>query len=85
MNSTLSETFLNILNRSTVDSDTTSIAATNGVLLNEVRKEWFRRHRDRFFIRLGLDGTPETHGKNRCNSFDSIDVDFSGKHGLIWA
>lgn len=51
-------------------------ATTNGVLLNEVRKEWFRRHRDRFFLRLSLDGTPETHNKNRCNSFDSIDVDF---------
>ena len=49
---------------------------TNGVLFDETRKAWLRDHADVLRIGLSLDGTKEMHDKNRCNSFDKIDLDF---------
>ena len=51
-------------------------AATNGILLDEERKKWLSERKDKIFLRLSLDGTPLTHNKNRCNSYDKIDIDF---------
>lgn len=49
---------------------------TNGVLARGEIKEWLSAHKDNFKISLSLDGTPEMHNKNRCNSFSLIDVEF---------
>jgi radical SAM protein with 4Fe4S-binding SPASM domain len=56
-------------------------ATTNGTLLTDKMKKWFHEHKDRFYLRLSLDGTKETHDYNRSNSFDSLDIDFFKK---IW-
>ncbi len=49
---------------------------TNGVLLDEERKEWLSAHADVLQVGLSLDGTREMHNRNRCNSFDKIDLNF---------
>lgn len=51
-------------------------ATTNGTLLNEEMKAWFREHRHNFVLGLSLDGTPEVHNHNRSNSFSKIDTGF---------
>ena len=51
-------------------------ATTNGALLNEEMKKWFREHKQSFVLGLSLDGLPETHNRNRSNSFDKIDISF---------
>ena len=51
-------------------------ATTNGALLNDEMKAWFLAHKDSFVLGLSLDGTPDTHNHNRCNSYDKIDIDF---------
>lgn len=55
-------------------------ADTNGVNLSEEVKDWTRSNRHRFKMLLSLDGTPETHNRNRSNSFDKIDLDFFIKY-----
>lgn len=51
-------------------------ATTNGVCLKDEDKEWFSQHKDLFWLGLSLDGTAEMQNRNRCNSYDKIDVDF---------
>lgn len=51
-------------------------STTNGTLLNERRKQWFRRHRQQYYLVLSLDGTPAMHDANRGQSFGRIDLDF---------
>ena len=51
-------------------------AATNGVLLDEDKKQWFIIHKNRFYLRLSLDGAKDTHDHNRSNSFDKLDINF---------
>jgi radical SAM protein with 4Fe4S-binding SPASM domain len=51
-------------------------ASTNGTLLTPEIKQWFSLHKQCFYLGLSLDGTRETHNRNRSNSFDSIDIDF---------
>jgi len=51
-------------------------ATTNGTLLTEEIKEWCAKNKEIFWLGLSLDGTKNTHDKNRCNSFDLIDIDF---------
>lgn len=58
------------------DRDYIFFITTNGVLLDEERKEWLRAHADVLQVGLSLDGTKEMHDKNRCRSFDKIDLDF---------
>ena len=52
------------------DKDYIFFITTNGVLLNDERKEWLRAHSDVLQVGLSLDGTKEMHDKNRSNSFD---------------
>lgn len=51
-------------------------ATTNGTLLTEERKQWFRLHKERFWLSLSLDGTPNSHNINRSNSYNTIDTGF---------
>lgn len=51
-------------------------ATTNGTIMTPIMKEWFTKHKQYFWLALSLDGTRETHNRNRCNSFDKIDLDF---------
>ena len=51
-------------------------STTNGTLLNERRKRWFRQHREQYYLVLSLDGTPAMHNANRGQSFGKIDLDF---------
>ncbi|MEZ7866120.1 MAG: radical SAM protein [Paludibacteraceae bacterium] len=49
---------------------------TNGTLLKPNFKSWVEKHKQEIWLGLSIDGTKEMHDKNRCNSFDKIDVDF---------
>lgn len=51
-------------------------ATTNGIVLSEKDKEWFRIHREQFWLGISLDGTKEMHDTNRCGSYDKIDKNF---------
>ena len=51
-------------------------ATTNGALLNDDMKAWFREHKSSFVLGLSLDGLPETHNHNRSNSYEKIDIPF---------
>jgi radical SAM protein with 4Fe4S-binding SPASM domain len=51
-------------------------ASTNGTLLTDEMKQWFKIRKSCFHLGLSLDGTKETHNHNRSNSFDMIDIDF---------
>ena len=58
------------------DERLTFFATTNGTVLSEEDKVWFRNHKEHFVLGLSLDGTPQTHNVNRSNSFDKIDIPF---------
>jgi uncharacterized protein len=49
---------------------------TNGTLVHGPFQEWLRSNKDRVFVGLSLDGTPDTHNKNRSNSYSQIDLAF---------
>lgn len=51
-------------------------ATTNGTLLTTNIKEWLKKHKDRFWVSLSLDGTPDCHNLNRSNSYEDIDIPF---------
>ena len=51
-------------------------ATTNGALLNSEMKNWFKENTDIIILCLSLDGTKDTHDRNRDNSFDKIDFEF---------
>lgn len=51
-------------------------ATTNGTVLTPSMKRWLVEHKEEFVLGLSLDGIPEVHNKNRCNSFDKIDTQF---------
>ena len=51
-------------------------ATTNGTLVHGDIQDWLKEHRGCFVCGLSLDGTREMHNKNRCNSYDDIDLDF---------
>ncbi len=51
-------------------------ASTNGVLLTDDMKEWFRAKKDIFVLGLSLDGKRESHNYNRSQSYDQIDIGF---------
>ena len=51
-------------------------ATTNGTLLTEEMKIWFREHCQNFVLGLSLDGTAEVHNHNRSDSFSRIDTEF---------
>jgi sulfatase maturation enzyme AslB (radical SAM superfamily) len=45
---------------------------TNGTLLTDELKEWLTAQRKHVTVGLSLDGTPEAHDLNRCNSYAQI-------------
>ena len=49
---------------------------TNGTLVHREIQEWLRKRKEHIWCGLSLDGTKEIHDRNRCNSFDRIDLDF---------
>ncbi len=49
---------------------------TNGTLLTDDMKAWFRNNVDLVQMSLSLDGTRSMHNLNRSNSYDLIDIDF---------
>ena len=51
-------------------------ATTNGTLLDDKKKDWFSKHKDKFVLGLSLDGMPDTHNHNRSNSYIQIDPQF---------
>jgi radical SAM protein with 4Fe4S-binding SPASM domain len=51
-------------------------STTNGTLLDQRMKEWFRRHKEQHYLSLSLDGTPDMHSANRGHSSERIDLDF---------
>lgn len=52
---------------------------TNGTILPLHVKQWIVKNRHRAVVILSLDGLPEVHNRNRCNSFSKIDVEFFKK------
>lgn len=57
---------------------------TNGTVLSDKIKKWLLYNRKRVDIAVSLDGLPEVHNRNRCNSYSKIDIDFfrSLGHGI---
>ena len=53
---------------------------TNGTLVNGDFQKWLLKMTGIVFLGLSIDGTRETHNKNRSNSYDSIDIDFFVKN-----
>lgn len=49
---------------------------TNGTLVHGKFQEWLQRHKGVVYAGLSLDGTPETHNRNRSNSYNDIDIQF---------
>lgn len=52
---------------------------TNGTLVHGKIQDWLIKNKN-IYVGLSLDGRPETHNANRCNSFDLIDTEFFIKH-----
>ena len=53
---------------------------TNGTLVHGEFQKWLIAHKSHVYAGLSLDGTPETHNRNRSNSYDSIDIGFFLQH-----
>lgn len=51
-------------------------ATSNGTLVHGEIKEWLWTNRNRFTVKLSLDGNKQAHDINRPSSFDKIDIDF---------
>ena len=49
---------------------------TNGTLVHGEVQKWLTQNKDIFYTCLSLDGSREDHNRNRCNSYDKIDIDF---------
>lgn len=49
---------------------------TNGTLVNDEVKRWIVDKKKILHITLSLDGMRETHNKNRCKTYDRIDIPF---------
>jgi len=49
---------------------------TNGTLLDENAKKWLTKNKDKIWLGLSIDGTKDMHNRNRCDSFDLIDISF---------
>lgn len=52
----------------------TCFASTNGTVLTEEMKDWFRNHKDKIWLGLSYDGTAEMQSVNRNNC--TVDVGF---------
>lgn len=51
-------------------------ATTNGTLLDDDRKEWFRQNKDIMVLGLSYDGTDSSQDNNRSGSSEKIDIGF---------
>jgi sulfatase maturation enzyme AslB (radical SAM superfamily) len=49
---------------------------TNGTLVHGEFQKWLLRNREYVWAGISIDGTPDTHNKNRSNSYYNIDIDF---------
>lgn len=54
----------------------TIFVTTNGTLVHGKIQDWLRAHQSCVICGLSLDGTREMHNRNRCNSYDDIDLNF---------
>lgn len=52
---------------------------TNGTLIHGEVQKWILEHSDRIELYLSIDGTRDMHNRNRCNSYDDIDIAFFAK------
>jgi len=52
---------------------------TNGTLVHGEFQKWLQSNKEYVRAGISLDGTPETHNKNRSNSYKDIDIDFFRK------
>ncbi len=57
-------------------NDYVFFANTNGTMLTEKMKEWFKLNKSKIWLGLSLDGTEYTQDRNRSNSFKKIDIPF---------
>lgn len=53
---------------------------TNGTVVHGDFQKWLLKHKKYVWVGLSLDGTPETHNKNRSNSYEQIDIPFFVKN-----
>ena len=51
-------------------------ATTNGTLVHGEIQQWLHDNQDSMEVYLSLDGTKKMQDRNRCNSYDKIDIDF---------
>lgn len=58
------------------DRDVFVKTVTNGTLVHGEVQQWLMDNRDLFHASLSLDGSRERHNRNRCDSYDSIDIGF---------
>lgn len=49
---------------------------TNGTLVHGEVQDWILEHSERIELYLSIDGTRDMHNRNRCNSYDDIDIEF---------
>lgn len=49
---------------------------TNGTLLNDEMKSWFKANKDRFCLGLSFDGNVSMQNRNRSNSASAVDLSF---------
>ena len=54
----------------------TMFAPTNGTLLSDEMKSWFRANRDKFRLGLSFDGDETMQNTNRTGSASKVDLDF---------
>lgn len=60
----------------TIRPDVEFLVTTNGTILNDEMKRWFKAHQEKFTVVLSIDGPKEVHDLGRPNSFDRIDRRF---------
>lgn len=51
-------------------------ATSNGTLIHDEIRNWLIKNKNRFTVKLSLDGNREAHNINRSGSFDQIDLKF---------
>ncbi|MCL3780267.1 4Fe-4S cluster-binding domain-containing protein [Prolixibacteraceae bacterium JC049] len=54
-------------------------AVTNGTLIHGEVQQWLIENQKHFSVELSLDGEAESQNKERCNTYNKIDIDFFSK------
>ena len=52
-------------------------ATTNGTLLDDEKKEWFRKHKDNFVLVMSVDGDSAMQMENRGYALDKLPIEFA--------